>query len=136
MMEHLGGPETFERIEQRQRDYEQPGSRQYAILDGGVPAGWVGYWEREWRDERVFEAGWSVLAAHQGRGLASYATGALLARVEGEAERRAVHAFPSVDNTPSNAVCRRVGFELLGEVEFEYPKGSWLRCNDWRFTTG
>ena len=49
--------------------------------------------------------------------------------------RRARYAFPSVDNAPSNAVCRKTGFELLGEVGFEYPKGSWLRRNDWRFAS-
>jgi hypothetical protein len=26
-----------------------------------------------------------------------------------------------------------VGFELLGDLEFEYPKGSFMRCNDWRY---
>ena len=41
------------------------------------------------------------------------------------------HAYPSVDNGPSNAICRKLGFELLGAEEFEYPKGHWMRCNDW-----
>jgi RimJ/RimL family protein N-acetyltransferase len=45
-----------------------------------------------------------------------------------------VHAFPSVDNAPSNAICRKLGFTLLdGAIEFEYPPGNLLRCNDWRF---
>jgi RimJ/RimL family protein N-acetyltransferase len=44
----------------------------------------------------------------------------------------ALHAFPSVHNAPSNAICRKLGFELLGEVEFEYPKGHWAMSNDWR----
>jgi RimJ/RimL family protein N-acetyltransferase len=44
-----------------------------------------------------------------------------------------MHAFPSVDNAPSNAICRKLGFELLEEsLEFEYPKGNVLRCSDWR----
>jgi hypothetical protein len=29
-------------------------------------------------------------------------------------------------------VCRKAGFELLGEADFEYPAGHPLRCNDWR----
>lgn len=29
-------------------------------------------------------------------------------------------------------LCRRTGFELLGEVDFEFPKGNPLRCHDWR----
>jgi hypothetical protein len=38
-----------------------------------------------------------------------------------------------VANVPSNAICRSLGFELLEELEFEYPPGSLMRCNDWRF---
>ena len=45
---------------------------------------------------------------------------------------RFVHAFPSVDNPPSNALCRKLGFTLIEECEFEYPKGSFMQCNDWR----
>jgi RimJ/RimL family protein N-acetyltransferase len=45
---------------------------------------------------------------------------------------RFVHAYPSVDNGPSNAVCRKLGFTLLGSSEVEYPKGAFMLCNDWR----
>jgi len=37
-----------------------------------------------------------------------------------------------VDNTPSNALCRRVGFTLVGTCDFEYPPGHAMRCHDWR----
>ena len=43
-----------------------------------------------------------------------------------------MHAFPAVDNPPSNALCRKLGFTLIEECEFEYPKGHFMRCNDWR----
>ncbi len=43
-----------------------------------------------------------------------------------------LHAFPSVENAPSNAICPKLGFELLGEHDFEYPPGHPMRCNDWR----
>ncbi len=42
-------------------------------------------------------------------------------------------AYPKVDNAASNAICRKAGFELRGEVDFEYPKGHPIRCHDWRF---
>ena len=45
---------------------------------------------------------------------------------------RFLHAFPSVANAASNAVCRKVGFVELGECDFEYPAGHPIRCNDWR----
>jgi RimJ/RimL family protein N-acetyltransferase len=41
-----------------------------------------------------------------------------------------------VANAASNGVCSRAGFQLQGEVDFEYPKGSRMRCNDWRFDLG
>ena len=48
MTKHLGGPETAKKLADRQARYEQPGSRQYRIVDQatGEGIGWVGYWER------------------------------------------------------------------------------------------
>ena len=134
MMEHLGGPEGPEKIAERQTRYERAGSRQYKVVDEvtGEAAGWVGYWERTWRDQQVFEIGWSVLSGYQGRGIASMATAQALVIAGAERKHRFVHAFPSVHNTPSNAICRKVGFTLLEECDFEYPKGIFMRCNDWR----
>lgn len=45
---------------------------------------------------------------------------------------RFMHAFPSVENAPSNAICRKLGFALVEESEFEYPPSNLMRCNDWR----
>jgi RimJ/RimL family protein N-acetyltransferase len=133
MMRHLGGPESPEKIAERQTRYEQD-PRQLRIVDEatGDGIGWVGYWEH---DEQVYEIGWSVLPGFQGRGVASTATGGALDAARAEGGRRYVHAYPSVDNGPSNGICRRLGFELLGSEEFEWPKGSgtMMRCNDWRY---
>ena len=90
-----------------------------------------GYWERTWQGEEVYEIGWSVLTAYQGRGIAATALALDAARADGR--HRFVHAFPSVENGPSNAICRKAGFRLLGERDFEYPREHPLRCNDWRF---
>jgi RimJ/RimL family protein N-acetyltransferase len=135
MMVYLGGPESPEKIAERQGRYEKPGSRQYKIVVDGEGAGWVGYWERSWRDEDVYEIGWSVIPAFQGRGLATTATGHALELARSENDRRFVHAYPSVENAPSNAICRKLGFTLLEAHEFEWPpkSGSFMRCNDWRF---
>jgi RimJ/RimL family protein N-acetyltransferase len=135
VMRHLGGPETPAKLAERQGRYEEADSKQFKIVDDatGEGVGWVGYWAREWRDEAVFEVGWSVLPAFQGRGLASRATAALLAIASADGGRRFVHAFPSVENAGSNAICRKLGFTLLGACDFEYPPGSPMRCNDWRF---
>ena len=112
----------------------RPDSRQFKIVDEatGEGVGWVGYWERDWRGEQVYEIGWSVLPAFQGRGIAGSATLEAIAIARSERRRRFLHAYPSVDNAPSNAICHKLGATLLGESEFEYPKGTLMQCNDWR----
>ncbi len=136
MMEYLGGPESPERIAERQARYEEPDSKQFRIVDDatGEGVGWVGYWERDWHGQ-VYEIGWSVIPAFQGRGIAGAATLAALARARLERDRRFVHAYPAVENAPSNGLCRKLGFELLGPHDFEWPPGSGtlMRSNDWRF---
>jgi len=134
MMEHLGGPESPEKIAKRQAGYELPDSGQFKIVDEatGEGVGWVGYWERAWRGEQVYEIGWSVLPAFQGRGIGGLATAQAIAIAGAERKHRFLHAYPSVDNAPSNAICRKLGFTLLGSHEFEYPPGHFMRCNDWR----
>jgi RimJ/RimL family protein N-acetyltransferase len=137
MTEHLGGPESEEKLVERQGRYErlEPGRAQmFKIVDAEnrEPAGSVGYWEKDWRGETVYETGWSVLPEHQGRGLASEATRLVIDEARRQRRHRYLHAFPSVENAPSNAICRKLGFELLGDSEFEYPRGNFMRCYDWR----
>jgi RimJ/RimL family protein N-acetyltransferase len=132
MMVHLGGPESDAKVAERHGRYAVPGSNQFKIVAGGEDAGWVGYWDRD----EVYEIGWAVLPAFQGRGLASAATVLALDRARAEGRRRYVHAYPSVENPASNALCRRLGFTLLGVDEFEFPPGQTMRCNDWRFDLG
>jgi hypothetical protein len=57
---------------------------------------------------------------------------AVVARARAEKTHRYLHAFPSVGDPASNAVCRKAGFSLRGECDVEYPAGHPLRCNDWR----
>jgi RimJ/RimL family protein N-acetyltransferase len=88
MMRHLGGPESDEKIAERHARYltGADADSQFRIVDDatGEAVGWVGYWERAWRDQEVYEIGWSGLP--------------------GPGPRH----------------------------EFEYPPGSFMRCNDWR----
>jgi RimJ/RimL family protein N-acetyltransferase len=139
MTEHLGGPETPEQLADRQARYERlhaPGEGgMFKIIDEatGEAVGSIGYWERTWNDDDAYETGWSVLPAFQGRGIARKATALLIAMARAEGKHRFLYAFPSVDNPPSNAICRKLGFTLLDESEFEYPKGHFMQCNVWRF---
>lgn len=129
---HVGGPESEEQVLDRHRRYLVPGDgRMFRVEVDGVPAGSVGYWERSWQGEVVWEIGWGVLPEFQGRGVAAAAARATVAAARAEGTHRWLHAFPSVDHAASNAVCRKAGLALLGEADFEYPPGRWMRCNDW-----
>lgn len=137
MTKHIGGPESPAKIAERHARYLRhadlgEGPQFRIVLASGEAVGWVGYWERTWRDEIVYEIGWSVLPRFQGRGIAAAATRAAIAVARDHGRRRSIHAFPSVDNGPSNAICRKLGFSLLEDLIFEYPPGHSMRCNDWR----
>jgi RimJ/RimL family protein N-acetyltransferase len=135
-MRHLGGPESPQAIRDRHRRYLAPAGTPQALFAIQVgperaSAGWVGYWESESAGETVWECGWHVLPEFQERGVATMATSLVLADARERHLHRAVHAFPSVDNTASNALCRALGFTMLGEADVEYPKGHTMRSNDW-----
>ena len=138
MTEHLGGPETPEKIRERHERYCRIGDtgkgRMFVIVVGPdrVAAGSVGYWEIEWHGEQVWETGWSVLPEFQGRGVATRGTAAMLELARLESKHRFIHAFPPVANSPSNAVCRKLGFTLVGEYDVEYRPGNPIKVNDWR----
>lgn len=133
MTEHLGGPENPDQLRERQRRYERlaGGDRMFKIVEDGRGVGSVGFWTRTWHDQQVYEVGWMVAPEFQGRGIAAAATGQAVELAEHAAEHRFMHAFPNVDNAPSNTICRRLGFELIGACEFEFPKGHFMMCNDW-----
>lgn len=101
-------------------------------LPGAPGVGSIGYWEREWRGGQVYEMGWLVLSEFQGLGVASAAVRLAADHARSTGRHRYVHAFPKVGHGASNGVCRKAGFTLLGEVDFEYPKGTPIRSNDWR----
>jgi RimJ/RimL family protein N-acetyltransferase len=137
MTEFLGGPEPEESIRARHRRFlELPvsGTGQMLRIDlpGAPGAGSVGYWEREWRGGTVYEMGWHVLPEFQGRGVASVAVRLAARHAAAHGRHRYAHAYPKTAHAASNAVCRKAGFELLGEVDFEYPEGTMIRSCDWR----
>ncbi len=139
VMSHLGGPETPEQIERRNTRYahlSEDGIDQMfkvVLASTSEPVGKIGYWKKDWRDRLVYEMGWMVLPEYQGQGLATKAGEAVIALLRQEKRFPYIHAFPSVSNPASNAICRKLGFSFLEECQFEYPKGHFMTVNDWQF---
>jgi RimJ/RimL family protein N-acetyltransferase len=138
MMAHLGGP-------RRREDMGAKVARDVADVEAGRAlicmiiadeegaesvAGTVTLWTRQVDGTAASEIGWMVLRAHQGRGLAKQAVRSLLQRAQAEGTWGTVHAFPSVDNAPSNGICRSIGFRLLGVEEITYA-GQLFRSHHW-----
>lgn len=139
LMDQLGGPENDEQVLARHERYlrlqREGTAHQFRIVIPGHPdgVGVVGYWQHEWHGEPAFESGWSVEAEFRGQGIAPAAVVAMLETARAAGETLPVHAYPRVDNPASNAVCRKAGFRLLGEEQFEAKPGLVLHTNDWVF---
>ena len=138
MTEHLGGPETDEKILSRHKRYVDAAAsttgRVFKIVlePTLIGVGQVAYWEKSWQGQVVWECGWGILPEYQGEGFATRALALLVAKARSEAKHQFLHAFPSVANAPSNALCKKLGFSRIDECELEYPPGKFMRCNDWR----
>ncbi|SFN59784.1 GNAT family N-acetyltransferase [Mycetocola miduiensis] len=139
MTVYLGGPESPEKIVERQsrflRLWQSGEARMFTIRVDGIPdaVGSVGYWTTTWHDAPVYESGWSIATAHQGRGFASKGLAACLEDAADHGDRDTLVAFPRIDNGASNALCRSVGFEFAGVEDFEYPAGNPIKVHAWRF---
>jgi RimJ/RimL family protein N-acetyltransferase len=136
MTEYLGGPETEEQVIARHRRYLDPAANgimfRVVLSPDGDVVGLTGFWDHEWHGEPAYETGYGILPRFQGRGLAVAATLAVADKARADGRHRFLHAFPSIHHAASNAVCRKAGFELVEESDFEYPKGHFIRSNVWR----
>lgn len=134
MTRFLGGPESAAKLALRHLRYLDntfTGQMLVIVRPDGTRAGSIGFWEHG----DVWETGWSVVPDHQGRGIASAALTALVPVVAAHGGHPSLHAYPRVDNVASNALCRRAGWTLAGEIAFEYPKGNPITCHDWSVIT-
>jgi RimJ/RimL family protein N-acetyltransferase len=139
MMAELGGPLPREGIAAKvDTDVRKTRADEYwvsmIVPDQTIPetvAGTVSLWSHEDDDDEagLSEIGWMVLPEYQGQGLAKRAVRALLERARDDGRWGVVHSFPGVTNAASNALCRSLGFTLVGEVYFA---GRPLHTNHWR----
>ena len=137
VMAELGGPVPREEIPALHRRRLDGASIDpwwlVVVTDDGESAGTIGIWETQHDGSVIHETGWMLLAAFHGRGLGSAALGLLLERARAEPRFEQLHAFPGVSNPASNALCRKFGFELLGEEDGSYRDAT-LRVNHWVLT--
>jgi RimJ/RimL family protein N-acetyltransferase len=144
MMAELGGPLPREGIEAKvETDVRRTRANDYWVCmivpDSSTPqvvAGSVALWAHEDGDQAgLSEIGWMVLPEFQGHGLATRAVRAVLDRARDDGRWGLVHAFPGVTNTASNALCRSLGFTLVGERTVTFA-GRDLRTNHWQMDPG
>lgn len=137
MTEFLGGHESTEKLRARHAKYLRLNATgETHMFTVWVPwadiaVGSVGYWQTEHGGKQIYEAGWSIAIPFQGRGVASQAMQLCLDDATVQNDRRLMYAFPRVEHAASNGVCRRAGFDLRGEEDFEYPPGNPIRVNAW-----
>jgi RimJ/RimL family protein N-acetyltransferase len=138
MMAELGGPVPRDGIEAKlETDVRKTRADEYWVSmivpdpdDPAVVAGSVVLWSHDDPD-RMSEIGWMVLPEFQGRGLAKRAVRALLERARDDGRWGLVHAFPGVSNVASNALCRSVGFTLVGQRDVTFSDRL-IHSNHWR----
>jgi RimJ/RimL family protein N-acetyltransferase len=136
VMRELGGPrpkEELATVHERRATGTIDGEVWWLKIipgSGDEPAGTIGIWATEFEGTDVYETGWMLLPAYQGRGIASEALAMLLDRARTSGRFDSIHAFPGVSNGPSNALCRKFGFELVGESEVKFRDRP-LRVNHW-----
>jgi RimJ/RimL family protein N-acetyltransferase len=137
VMAELGGPVPREEIPSlHRRRLESVASDPWwfvVVTDDEQAAGEIGIWETEHDGCTVHETGWMLARRFHGRGLASAALGLLLDRARAEPRFEQLHAWPGVTNPASNALCRKFGFELVGEENGGYRDAT-LRVNHWVLT--
>jgi RimJ/RimL family protein N-acetyltransferase len=140
MMAELGGPLPRDGIAAKvEIDVRKTRADVYwvsmIVPDGSGPetvAGNVALWSHADGDDKgLSEIGWMVLPEYQGRGLAKRAVRALLERARDDGRWGVIHAFPGVTNVASNALCRSIGFTLVGERDVTFA-GRVLHTNHWR----
>ncbi len=142
MMVNLGGPQSTDDMERKAaRDAaEAEADREWILMilpdddDTTTVAGTVALWSDTRDAESFSEIGWMVLPEFQGRGLARAAVQLVISRARADGRWGNVHAFPSIENDASNAICRSCGFALLGIEDTEFA-GHTFRTNHWMLST-
>lgn len=131
----LEGPEKLKARHEKYVNLPKKGNDRMYVIEVSPErsiAGGVGYWETAEQGEKAWETGWSVFPEFQGKGIATEATRLAMDLARATKLHRYMHAFPLVENRASNAICRKLGFKLLGTQEIEFPDGRKAIGNNWQ----
>lgn len=138
VMAELGGPLPESSVLDKVRRDAEMAERDEAWLLAIVPdetagraVGSIAVWNTEHLGKPIVEMGWMLLKEFHGRGYGSEAVYRTLLRAKAENRWGVIYAFPGVTNPASNAMCRKNGFELIGQSDGEY-NGHPIHSNDWR----
>jgi RimJ/RimL family protein N-acetyltransferase len=135
-MAELGGPVPREEIAgivaRRLRAMSEEGAWILNVVPqpGEPPVGSLSLWRTERHGHAISEVGWMILPEQQGKGYASAGLAKLIEKARADGRWGDLHAFPGTTNAPSNALCRKHGFELVGEEDGDY-RGNAFRVNHW-----
>ena len=134
MTQFLGGPETDEQVADRHERYlrywETGEACMFRVELDGRPVGGIGYWQIEHDGVPAWETGWNIEPPWQGRGIAREALRQVIRRVADDGSRELLVAYPGVENTASNGLCRSTGFEHVGSGTMPW-RGGELDFNTW-----
>ena len=134
LLRQLAGGRNVSALQERYEQLNRSGEGWiYKIVDlaSGSGVGSVGYWERSWRGDTIYEIASSVLPGSRGRGFGAEAVRRVIEVVKGEFGPHFIHAFTPADDAWSNDLYRQLGFEPAGS--FDAKDGVAVRYNDWRF---
>ena len=133
MTRFLGGVESDDDLVARHALYvgfaQVGGGAMFRVDVDGRPAGYAGWWDEVHEGRPVFEIGCAVGAEWQGRGVATEALTCVVERAQAT-DPRPIVGYAAVANAASNALCRRVGFELRGTGRFPSDDGD-FEVNVW-----
>lgn len=133
MTRFLGGPELPADLAERHALYlgfaDSGEGAMFRVEVDGVAVGYAGWWLEEHDGEPAYEIGCAVEPAWQGRGIATEALGRVVRAAAARGDHPVV-GYAAVGNEASNALCRRIGFELRGTGVFPSEEGD-LPVNVW-----
>jgi RimJ/RimL family protein N-acetyltransferase len=141
MTRFLGdGEETDEVLAERHAEYldlwESGEVRMFRIDVDGEASGYAGWWEEEHDGMPVYEVGCVVEPRWHGHGVASAALSEVVRLAAATGDRHLIVGYAHVDNAASNALCRRVGFSLVGTGIYPLDEGKApLSVNVWMIDT-